>query len=285
MAIMIIRSVGFSDAERAAGQCGEAALQRAAAVLAEDGIVVLRNAIDPSSLDVLRRRMQRDLALSQQDYELDDNWQGLRPPFSRPYLFRAVIFNRLMLAVSERALGRGQRLSGYQSNTAFAAGSAVIHADSPNREYVATGRDQRIHVDHCNARADEPPERCTFLVANIPLSAVDEANGATVVYPGTHLDCRCCREPTVSKFPTDQMLAEEAPGCRVLTQLGDVVLRDMRLWCERARRGRRPQAVTILPVSCLSYLAMPAPRSYGGGSVYIDTLYIHSAACCHPAPL
>ena len=230
-AIMPVAYVEFEPSERAGHPSAEPRLRAAAEALRDDGIVVLRNAIDPQTLGVLRRRMLADLArAASEGWELDDNWQGLRPPHSRPYLFPDVIFNELACSVAQRVLGPGQRLSGYQSNTAFAAGGAVAHADSPNREYAAAGRTQRVHVDHCNPHPPpHPPERCTFIVANIPLEDVDEKNGATAVYPGTHLDCRCSREPEPQKFPTAKMLSE-AEECRTVTRLGDVVLRDMRLW-------------------------------------------------------
>jgi len=232
---MPLAHVEFSAAERASGRGDEAKLARAAAALASEGVVVLRSAAPAAGLDALRRRMERDMAhATAAGWEFDDNWQGLRPPYSREYLLPDVIFNRLALAVSERALGPGQRLSGYQANTAFAAGSAVLHGDSPNREYAMAGsREQRVHVDHCNAHPPpHPPDHCTFIVANIPLCDVDCENGATAVFPRTHLDCRCSAG---TKFPTPEMLVGQEE-CRVVTKRGDIVLRDMRLWCVAADR-------------------------------------------------
>jgi hypothetical protein len=187
--------VAFTAAERAAGPTHPAVthkLARAAAALAVDGIVVLGGAVEPGLLAALDARMQADLnRAAELGWELDDNWQGIRPPLDRPHLHEGIIFNGLVLAVSATALGPGQRLSGYQANTAFAAGSAVAHAHSPNLAYRQPGRTQRPHVDQANPRpAPAPPARCTFLVANIPTADVDEANGATRFWRGSQLDCQ-----------------------------------------------------------------------------------------------
>ena len=97
--------VTFTANERTAGEADGAKLDQAAAALRREGIVVLKGACCTEPLQVLGGRMRHDLELAAARWELDDNWQGLKPPYSRPYLFKDVIFNRLACNVAQRVLG------------------------------------------------------------------------------------------------------------------------------------------------------------------------------------
>lgn len=99
--------VSFTADERTAGEAADGAkLDQAAAALRTEGVVVLKGACCVEQLQVLGQRMRHDLELATASgWELDDNWQGLTPPHSRPYLFKDVIFNRLACEVAQRVLG------------------------------------------------------------------------------------------------------------------------------------------------------------------------------------
>lgn len=196
--------------EREAGRMPDDKIAAAVGAMEEDGVVALLGAVAPENIDRLGRRMLEDLARFEDDGEIANNFQGLRPPPFAPFLFADIVFNEPAIAVSRRVLGEQATLTTYGANTAF-VGAAV----------------QQVHADSVPAKAG-PPGPCTALVVNVPLVDITLKNGATVYWPGTHRDTRL---HSGDRFPSDEMLACWArPSERVLTQRGDLVLRDLGVW-------------------------------------------------------
>lgn len=204
--------IDITPEERKTGQLAVDKLAMAVQAMAEDGVVALRGAIPLEPVEKLGAKMLADLAQFEREYEIDNNFQGLRPPPFQPYLFPEIVFNEPAITVSCAILGAGATLVSYGANTAF----------------VGSGT-QRVHADAV------PPEPgpygpCTLLVVNVPLVDMTEENGATIYWPGTHHDTRL---HSGNRFPTEEMIAEWAakrPAERVLAKRGDLVLRDMRVW-------------------------------------------------------
>jgi ectoine hydroxylase-related dioxygenase (phytanoyl-CoA dioxygenase family) len=63
-------------------------------------------------------------------------------------------------------------------------------------------------------------------VLNVPLVDVTDDNGATICWPGSHRDTRTAQK---NRFPTQNML-RDYPALRLHSQMGDLVIRDTRLW-------------------------------------------------------
>jgi hypothetical protein len=205
-------SIEITQEERKTGQLAPEKLATAVEAMHEDGVVALRQAIDLAPVDTLGARMLEDLAQYAELYEIDNNFQGVRPPPFHPFLFPEIVFNEPAIAVSRAILGPGATLSSYGANTAF-VGSQTQH----------------VHADAVPPQPG-PLGPCTLLVVNVPLVDMTEENGATIYWPGTHQDTRL---HSGNRFPTEEMIAEweaQRPAERVLAQRGDLVLRDMRVW-------------------------------------------------------
>jgi hypothetical protein len=205
-------SIEITAEERRTRELAPEKLATAVEAMHEDGVVALRQAIDVDPVDILGVRMLEDLAQYAELYEIDNNFQGVRPPPFHPFLFPEVVFNEPAITVSRAILGPGATLTSYGANTAF-VGSQTQH----------------VHADAVPPQPG-PFGPCTLLVVNVPLVDMTEENGATIYWPGTHRDTRL---HSGNRFPTEEMIAEweaKRPAERVLAQRGDLVLRDMRVW-------------------------------------------------------
>src|SRR6185503_20481869 len=104
------------------------------AALRTDGFVVLNDVIDPAHLEVLRERMLEDIEriLQREDAPFNfnsGNVQQQPPPFP-PYLFRDVLVNDMVIAVTRAMLGPGVKNSYYSGNTALPGGTEQpVHPD------------------------------------------------------------------------------------------------------------------------------------------------------------
>ena len=144
-------SITITPTERRSGQIAADKMHTALHALAEDGVVALRGAIDLEPVDKLGAKMLADLADYEKEYEIDNNFQGIRPPPFQPWLFPEIIFNEPAIAISRAILGDGATLTSYGANTAFVG-----------------SQNQHIHADAV------PPEPgpygpCRLLVINVPL--------------------------------------------------------------------------------------------------------------------
>jgi hypothetical protein len=205
-------SIEITPAERKTGDLPPDKVATALQAMAEDGVVALRQAIDVTAIDALCAKMLDDLAHYAELYEIDNNFQGVRPPPFQPFLFPEIIFNEPAITISRAILGPAATLTSYGANTAFTGSQPqVVHADAVPPQ-------------------PGPYGPCTLLVVNVPLVDVTEENGATIYWPGTHHDTRL---HSGNRFPTEEMITEweaKRPAERALTHRGDLVLRDMRVW-------------------------------------------------------
>ncbi len=205
-------SIDITLEERRTGQLAADKITIAVQAMEEDGVVALRKALDVAPADALATRMLEDLAHYESEHDIDNNFQGIRPPPFHPFLFPEIVFNEPAITISRAILGSGATLTSYGANTAF-VGSQT----------------QQVHADTVPPEAG-PYQPCTLLVVNVPLVDMSEENGATIYWPGTHHDLRL---HSGNRFPTEEMIAEwqaKRPAERVFAKRGDLVLRDLRLW-------------------------------------------------------
>lgn len=195
-------------------------LMAASAALKRDGIVVLKNVVDPMHLDLLRDRMLLDvqsiLARIDAPFQFNSgNVQQDPPPF-HPYLFRDILVNPFVVAVTMSILGKGLQNVFYSGNTALPGGSRQpVHSDThhlwPNLEVA--------HPAH-------------QLVVNIPVVDMSEHNGSTEVWPGTHLDTTMGSQMDTIQVPEWKIEQRRniSPPFQPTVIRGSVLIRDMRLW-------------------------------------------------------
>ncbi len=195
-------------------------LAQATTALKQDGIVILKNVVDLAHLDILQERMFADLEtiLHRKDAPFQFNTGNVQqdpPPFP-PYLFRDILVNPFVVAVTKSILGSGLQNTFYSGNTALPGGMRQpVHSDThhlwPNLDVA--------HPAH-------------MLVVNIPIVAMDVRNGSTEVWPGTHLDTTMGAQMGSIQVPEDALERRRAisPPLQPTVQRGSVVIRDMRLW-------------------------------------------------------
>ena len=203
--------IQIDPAERLPGALPGEKVNAALAVLAEDGVVVLKNSADVENVDALGHRMIDDLARFEADHELANNFQGVRQPPFHPWLFRDLVYNEPAITISHRILGDGITLTSYGSNTAF----------------IGSGF-QKVHADSAAPKPGQGP--CTHIVINVPLVDMTLENGATRYWPGSHKDGRIYAS---NRHPTEAMLVEQEarrPAEQTIAQRGDTIVRDMRVW-------------------------------------------------------
>ena len=100
-------SIDITPEERQTGQLAPAKVATALQALAEDGVVALRQAVDLAPVEKLGAKMLADLAQYEKEYEIDNNFQGLRPPAVHPYLVPKIVFNEPAITIQLAVLGPG----------------------------------------------------------------------------------------------------------------------------------------------------------------------------------
>ena len=204
-----MRSIAFDDASTSAQL--EAHYAAALAALREDGIVCLTDVIDRAHIDALNDKMQADMEVRTPSRKANA-WNGLRPPPFAPYLFNDIVYNEHAIEICRALLGPNATLTTYGANTSW-----------PGQDSA-----QRVHRDV----PDGPTLACPAVVLNMPLTPFTLENGATMIYPGSHLeDVTHVAEPRV--YPPEMLAARaavRAPEQTAGIAPGDLVIRDLRLW-------------------------------------------------------
>lgn len=197
--------------EAAAGHWDQKTIADAADTIWEDGVILLQGVANPEHCLQLSEKMLADLQQAQALGRIQNDFQGLRPPPCHPWLFADIVHNEWVIQITEKVLGPDLCNVAYGSNISYPESSVQkVHADS----------------NHLWPNLLHPP--CS-LVVNIPLTNVTEANGATKIYPGSH------RYQNAENFslPTAKDLElweQHRPSERACSQLGDILIRDVRMW-------------------------------------------------------
>jgi ectoine hydroxylase-related dioxygenase (phytanoyl-CoA dioxygenase family) len=195
-------------------------LAAAVEALRVDGFVVLPNVVDPAHLAALRERMLADLEqiLARPDapYNFNRNNVQQDPPPFPPYLFRDVLFNEGAVAVTRALLGPGLKNSYYSGNTALPGGQR-----------------QPPHPDVAQLWPGLPTATPPFgFVINVPVVAMDAANGSTELWPGTHHDTTYWVGDRSARVAAEHLARWRArrPPVQLAVPAGSLVVRDIRLW-------------------------------------------------------
>lgn len=206
----------LTPAELAQAKMSDIHLAQATEALRADGFVVLADVIDHQHLDILRERMDADSQLLIKDQK----WGGAGsvlghlqqgpPPFA-PYVFSDIVANPFATQVSKAILGEGIYNRFYNGNANCpGSGAQPLHGDAPH-----------LWQDMTTAHPT------VSLVVNVSLVDVTEENGATELWPGTHL-VPVNRGPIAAAMEAERRVL--APPVRANARKGSLLLRDMRLW-------------------------------------------------------
>ncbi|KAH8433337.1 phytanoyl-CoA dioxygenase family protein [Aspergillus melleus] len=195
-------------------------LQHSLEALHRDGIVVLKNAVDPEHLDRLNERMVPEAKQLYARAETHRNFGAhtgniqQEPVCEAEYIFEDVVANPFATSVIEGMIGPDPRLRFYSANTAF----------------KATDR-QPVHID---IDFDMPRMPFAFCV-NINLVDTSRENGATEVWLGSHIDTdRNVLDRSVKHKQVKSELLEArrkvSPPVQPGLPKGSLIIRDFRLW-------------------------------------------------------
>ena len=189
------------------------ALDTAIDALETDGALIVRDAVDVEFLRHLKQRMDDDTvrllayceSIGGNPRDSGQLQQGA-PPFP-PYLHTDLLAHPFVWAIIGRLLTPRAGLIFYNGNT-----------NCPGSE------PQHVHLDQGHKSSTASPIRALVLgIAPQPTSA---RNGAIEIWPGTHTIVCPQRVPAT-------VLAERRslrPPFQVETRLGDILVRDARLW-------------------------------------------------------
>ena len=234
-------ALDLSLAESASGQIQQEHVAAAVNALRTDGMVVLNNIVDPTHLDQLRERMLADLdvILQREDTPYNftsSNVQQDPPPFP-PYLFRDILLNDMVIAVTRAMLGPGVKNIFYSGNTAL-----------PSEQR------QPVHPDQGQLWPNLAQATPAFnLVVNVPLVDVSDANGSTELWPGTHVDTTYTIHDGSSRVAPDLLEARRAvrPPIQPDLKLGSVLIRDIRMWhAGMPNRTTQPRPMLAMIHAC-----------------------------------
>ena len=206
--------IQVSPGELDAGRLQDETVEAAVDALFGDGYVVLGDVVEHAALDLLRRRLEEDTAellrrIEAEGRTFEPAGQLSQPmPRSPEHVHRTIVANPLVIQVTKEVLGEGVHNHFYNCNTNLPGSRAqFLHRDAPN-----------LGLD--------PAHPMVSIIVNVSMGDVDESNGATEIWPGTHWVEGSTRVPDAAAARRRAV----APPTRMLFQKGDAVLRDPRLW-------------------------------------------------------
>ena len=200
-----------SSSERSAGIFSSETSQQLLEALHRDGLVVLKDVIDPAHLDAVNEFMLSEVdalaKVAHRNFGMM-NIQHAPPLLPISLLDEDIYMNPFVLQAIKLYLGANSKFNFISGNTALAYG--------PTRQ-----------PPHSDANFHYP--QCPFcLVAYIPLIDMDASNGATELWPSTH---KFTREDQIEEgYVVKEHLLEGKHCLQPTIKKGSVILRDFRLW-------------------------------------------------------
>ena len=204
-----------TEEEKKSGLLNEGNLELAIRILLDQGYVVLEEVLPKPWVEnmhgVITAALEKQYEGNPEALEKSGGHGGVAPRPEMPFTDPLIIENPMAFQIMESVLG--ERFFGYLPygcNTTF-PGSGV----------------QNLHRD-CGhlfpeLRVALPP---ALLVVNIPLVEFTVENGATEIWPGSHLMLDRDREEIANLLER----SARYPSRQTLMPAGSVVVRDMRAW-------------------------------------------------------
>ncbi|RVX72715.1 hypothetical protein B0A52_04113 [Exophiala mesophila] len=210
--------VRITPEERAANVISKKNLEKAVVALAEDGVVILDDAIAPESLDFLNVPMVEDARVlrngastwTNYDKKAQNILQHMPP--SAEYLLPDIHTNAFAVEVCKHFLGPKPVLRYHKANTNFPGESRQPpHSD--------------VHYAH--------PRACFSLAVNMVLIDCSPENGSTEVWPGTHLTTVFSDQNGMNgihEHKLQERVRSHGLPVQPTVKKGGIIIRDMRLW-------------------------------------------------------
>lgn len=205
--------IQITSAEYAAHRLSDDHLGAAVAALDEDGYVVLGGAVAHGALDAIKPKLDEDT----DELLRRGRWGGAGQvpghlqqsmPRSKEHIHADIVTNPLIIQVTAAILGDGLHNHFYNGNT-----------------NLPGSKTQPLHRDTGHLWPDLM-HPTTSVVINVSPVEVDESNGATEIWPGTHK----ILGPVHVAESDEHARRADVPPVRAASAKGDAVLRDIRLW-------------------------------------------------------
>lgn len=204
---MSIAIVGFSKKDAARASTGT--LRKVRAGMRRDGAVIFdglfpRRLLNALRRDVMRRHDSGQLRRRGLVRDIGGRYAAL-VPFEGPFLRPEFYANPRLTGLLAALLGPDYCIGSLEAVVSLPGASRQHqHIDGPIRFDQAAGRGKRAYRGDLS---DLPPYAVTLCV---PLCDLDETNGATVVWPGSHRAALRPRPPGLAevrrKFAAEQMV-------------------------------------------------------------------------------
>ncbi|HAK50317.1 MAG TPA: hypothetical protein DCM54_00215 [Gammaproteobacteria bacterium] len=217
------------------GKLNENNLEQATQTLCNEGFVVLDKVLEQSWVQKVKAAVSEELKAKYEGAEEDlartRHHGGVESPLKTPFMDPLIIENPLVFQILKQVLG--DRFFGclpYGCNTVF-----------PGSE------NQNVHRDcgHIFPEVKDPMPPL-MVVVNISLDEFTAENGATEVWPGSHLLVDGSTDET-ARLRIPPARYSDLSSEQTLMSAGSIVLRDMRTW-HRGMPNTSDQPRTMLSV-------------------------------------
>ncbi len=207
--------------------------------MARDGVVALRGLYPASLLKAIRGRVMRghesgELRERGLVRDIGGRYTSVLP-FTGPFLDRRFYANPFLLAALEALLGSEHVIGSLEAVIALPGSTAQYqHIDGPLRLDQGSGRAKR---GYARDLSDLPPYA---LALATPLCDVDEENGPTALWPGSH---RVALRP---RLPSEAAVARRFPVAHMTGRFGFSYLYDYRTFHRGTPHfGREPRPLLM----------------------------------------
>jgi ectoine hydroxylase-related dioxygenase (phytanoyl-CoA dioxygenase family) len=258
----------ISDSERNTGTIASKKLDAIVSDIRLKGYAVVEDLISIDTRNLLIESVLEDVervrAMGQPTQHEKSTGQGhLQLGLRRyaPFVRTDLVANPLIECVVAAVLGRGAWL-GFYSGNVNCPGSTYqpLHFDRPFS--------WKTQEDAMRDGQTWPPPTTT-LSCSLALDEITEANGATEIYPGTHLETETANwtQHRVEDHPA--LIAKWAPPARMTIPAGGVCFRDPRMW----HRGVPNTAHKPRPMIAATYHAEKSKHWRG---IYMQDLAVET---------
>ena len=223
-----IPKLELSPQERAESKLTPENLDAATRLLRETGLVVIESVLPRDWIEEVNVAMQAGLDME------EDVQNGENPMLKMPFMDARIIDNPFAMPIMKAAMGE----------KIFAYLPYGCNSTSPGSEI------QWIHRDSGQLFPELPfALPVSTIVVNIPLVDFTVENGATEVWPGSHLIVDDAAVRNTPYNVCEETRAAQLPSFQLVMPAGSVVVRDMRCW----HRAMPNQSQTKRPMLALVY--------------------------------
>ncbi|MDE0637905.1 MAG: phytanoyl-CoA dioxygenase family protein [Candidatus Poribacteria bacterium] len=222
-----IPKLEISAEERAESKPTPESIDAATRLLRETGLVVIESVLPRDWIEEVNTAMEAVLDME------EDTHNGEHPMLKMPFMDARIIDNPFAMPIMKAVMGE----------KIFAYLPYGCNATTPGNEI------QWIHRDSGQLFPELPfALPVSTIVVNIPLVDFTIENGATEVWPGSHL---IIDDEAVRNTPynvCDEVRAAQMPSFQLVMPAGSVVVRDMRCWhraMPNRTQTRRPMLALV----------------------------------------